>query len=101
MLGPGRCLVPVYIDVSIVVSPKMKTLLMVRREPKGGGEMNNTIYTWYTLAIIEGDGYTCLTDEINGEVYEYPTLEEAKKAREEMDCPEGIIILKETRQIIE
>lgn len=100
MLGPGRCLVPVYIDVSIVVSPKMKTLLMVRREPKGGGEMSNNFRVYYTLAIIEDEVFSYFNDGMGEERWEFNSIEEAEQSRKSMDCPEGISILKITEEVV-
>jgi len=61
------------------------------------------IYTWYALAIFDkDDDFTYIG--LDGEDYgyhslEFDTLEEAEEYRE--DCYEpGIVILKETRQIV-
>jgi len=75
------------------------------------------IYSWFTLATIEGDGFAyvnpnspfypfyfwfSLWEYTEEDRYTFETYEEAKEFRDErLDCPEAICILKETRQIIE
>jgi len=65
------------------------------------------IYSWYTLATIQGDGFAYISPDSPWEFseedrYTFDSYEEAKEFRDErLDCPEAICILKETRQIIE
>jgi len=66
------------------------------------------IYEWYTLAISEGDGFAYVNPnqgfehEPGVDRHEFETYAEAKEYRDHYcDCPESIMILRETRQVME
>lgn len=51
----------------------------------------------YVLATVRSEDFEYLYDEM-GEELRFTSLSEARKEREEQDCPEAISILKETRE---
>jgi len=60
------------------------------------------IYEWYALARFgRDDGFIYVGEEDDyGEPFEFDTLEEAQEYKDSMIEPDGVVILRETRQVV-
>lgn len=55
----------------------------------------------YVLAIVNDGGFEYIIDECSNEELRFNDLKSAREAKSYLDCPEGVVILKENRTIIE
>lgn len=61
---------------------------------------------WFTLGTLEGEGWLYINPESfdyepGVDRYTFSTLQEAIDFRDELDCPEGIVIIREKFSVLD